>query len=285
MNKTPTVAILSPGAMGSAVAQRLAAHGVEVLTDLAGRSDATRSRALDAGMQPASIERIAEADLILAIVPPGEARALAAQMAAALARSPSPATYVECNAVNPDSVIEIATLIGEAGAPFVDASIIGLPPREGYDGPTFFASGEAAHRFEVLASFGLKVHRLDAPVGAASALKMCYGGITKGMIAIGASMMLGAMRSGSGQALFEEMSRTQAALLGGFSKSVPDMFGKASRWVSEMEEIAAFLGAGRAESDVFRAFARLYERLGADQAADRAEISLLQDFLKGGVRS
>src|SRR6266568_5387306 len=72
-----TIAIIAPGAMGSAVARRLGEHGARVLTSLIGRSEATAQRAAAAGMVAASDADIAGADIILSIVPPGEAVALA----------------------------------------------------------------------------------------------------------------------------------------------------------------------------------------------------------------
>ena len=47
---TPTVAIIAPGNMGSAVGQRLTEHKVKVLTSLTGRSEASAARAGAAGM-------------------------------------------------------------------------------------------------------------------------------------------------------------------------------------------------------------------------------------------
>ena len=47
---TPVVAVIAPGAMGAAVGKRLTGHGVNVLTSLTGRSDATVARPRDAGM-------------------------------------------------------------------------------------------------------------------------------------------------------------------------------------------------------------------------------------------
>ena len=72
-----TIAILAPGAMGSAVGRRLSENGARVLTSLKGRSEATLKRAADAGMVGAEDDVIADADIILSIVPPGEAVALA----------------------------------------------------------------------------------------------------------------------------------------------------------------------------------------------------------------
>ena len=77
-----TIAILAPGAMGSAVARRLSENGARVLTSLKGRSEATLKRAADAGMVSAEDAAIADADIILSIVPPGEAVALAERLAA-----------------------------------------------------------------------------------------------------------------------------------------------------------------------------------------------------------
>src|SRR5271166_3303414 len=71
------IAIHSPGAMGSAISVRLVEHGARVLTSLDGRSATTVERARAAGMEDVSPKTITTADLILSIVPPGEAVALA----------------------------------------------------------------------------------------------------------------------------------------------------------------------------------------------------------------
>src|SRR5689334_19492290 len=76
-----TIAILAPGAMGSAVARRLSENGARVLTSLKGRSEATQKRAAVSGMVGADDDAIAEADIILSIVPAGEAEALAERLA------------------------------------------------------------------------------------------------------------------------------------------------------------------------------------------------------------
>ena len=76
---------------------------------------------------------------------------------------------------------KIAALFAGSGIGFVDAGIIGGPPREGYD-PVFYASAapEASallDEFSGLAKYGLKVSPLrgeGAGVGDASALKMSY---------------------------------------------------------------------------------------------------------------
>ena len=72
----PKVAIIAPGNMGAAVGRRLVEHGLEVTTPLEGRSAASRKRAEEAGMVGIGLDEIANADMLLSIVPPGEALAL-----------------------------------------------------------------------------------------------------------------------------------------------------------------------------------------------------------------
>ena len=143
----PIVAIIAPGMMGAAVGKRLVDHGLKVLTSLQGRTEETRLRAQAAGMISGSDEEIAAADLILSILPPGDAVALAQRFAPALIASNSKPVFVDCNAVSPKTVERIAAAIAPTGAPFVDAGIIGQPPAPGApppDGGPGSAAGRSA---------------------------------------------------------------------------------------------------------------------------------------------
>ena len=104
----PVVAVIAPGEMGAKVGGRLVAHGLKVMTSLAGRSEATLARANSAGMVGASDEDIAGADYILSILPPGEALGLAQRFTSALSASNAKPVFVECNAVSPQTVERIA---------------------------------------------------------------------------------------------------------------------------------------------------------------------------------
>ena len=73
----PIVAVIAPGMMGSAVAKRLTTNGLEVRTLLDGRGADTLARAKDAGMIGVSDAQIAACDIILSILPPGNALELA----------------------------------------------------------------------------------------------------------------------------------------------------------------------------------------------------------------
>lgn len=145
-----TIAILAPGAMGSAIAARLAENGARILTILDGRSAATRSRAVATGMIESDLMGLMQADLILSIVPPAEAVALAASLLPALTAAERKPVYVDCNAVDVATVRSIADRIAPTGAAVLDAAIIGLPPQPGAKGPRIHVAGDGVDRMLAL---------------------------------------------------------------------------------------------------------------------------------------
>jgi 3-hydroxyisobutyrate dehydrogenase-like beta-hydroxyacid dehydrogenase len=265
--------------MGAAVGKRLVDHGVTVLTTLERRSEGTRARAKAAGMTAAKDDDIARADFILSILPPGDALSLAQHFVPALTASNAKPVYVDCNAINPRTVDRVAAVIAPTGAPFVDAGIIGQPPKPGDAGPRIYASGAAAPRVASLRDYGLDIRVLDGALSAASALKMSYAGITKGTQAIGAAMMLAATRAGSADALMAELQLSQKEMLGWLKRQLTMMPPKAYRWVAEMQEIAGFVGDDPAAGDLYEGAAEFYERFAEDFAAGGKEAKALAGFL------
>ena len=273
-----TIAILAPGAMGSAVARRLSDHGARVLTSLTGRSEATVQRAAAAGMVAASDADIAGADIILSIVPPGEAVALARRLAAAVSARGTTPIMVDCNAVNVATVEQVAAIVAASGARFVDAAIIGLPPKPGTRRPTFYVCGDHAGELAVLRDLGLDLRIVAGRIGAASALKMSYAGINKGLTALGAAMAIAAMRAGAAQALRDELAESQPQILARLAVSLPDMLPKAYRWVAEMREIAGFVGPDDPADLIFEGAARLFEHIASVQTEGGEDVDHILAF-------
>ena len=116
-------------------------------------------------------------------------------------------------------------------------------------------------------------------MSAASALKMSYAGITKGTQAIGAAMMLAAVRAGSSDELFKELQSSQKEMLNWFKRALNAMPPKAYRWVAEMHEIADFVGDDPAAHELYEGAAHFYERIAADFDADRKSVAALTAFL------
>ena len=268
--------------MGAAVGQRLVKNGIKVLTSLKGRSAETVARAKTAGLADASDEEIVAADFILSILPPADAVALAQRFAPALGASNDKPVFVDCNAVAPPTVERVAAVIAPTGAPFVDAGIVGGPPKADDAGPRFYASGPHATRFAALKPFGLDIRVLDGAISAASALKMSYAGIMKGTQAIGTAMLLAAARSGNADELYKELQHSQKEMLWWFNRQLAIMPPKAARWVAEMHEIAEFVSEDSGGRELFEGAALLYDQIGEDFDGDKKDFATLKAFLDKG---
>src|ERR1051326_8622476 len=101
MTTIKTVGILSPGDMGSAGGDVLHQHGLRVLPCLAGRGGDSRARAEQAGIEdvPDLDVLVRECDIVLSIVPPSVAGAVADQVAAAVRATQADLLFAACNAL------------------------------------------------------------------------------------------------------------------------------------------------------------------------------------------
>jgi L-threonate 2-dehydrogenase len=277
------VAIPSAGEMGAGLVAVLVSNRVQVLTATAGRSDRTRCRAAEAGLQEVDEPELACVDIVLSIVPPGIACETAQRLSRHFARLASPPLYIDCNAIDPSNARMVADIVEEAGALFVDGAIIGPPPSAALGVPRLYLSGDAAGRAIRLADHGLTVRIIDGGIGAASALKMSYGGLTKGLTGITAALILAAERHGVGDVLGAELADSQAALLKRSALVLPDMLPKAYRWVAEMEAVARFIG-GHEEQVIWHGLAGLYARIAADLDGEGAEVATLRRFLQRSAK-
>lgn len=256
----PTVAVMSPGDMGHAVGALLRRHGLRVITSLEGRSSRTKTLTAKAGIEVVADLRalVDEADLLLSILVPAEAEPLARQLAPIIKQSSSNLTYADCNAIAPETAARIGGIIEAAGGSFVDAGIIGPPPRESSAATRFYASGMQAERFAVLNGYGLDVRVIGETAGQASAVKMCYAALTKGTTALMTGLSIAAERMGISATLRAEFELSQAPMLGRMRQHVPGMVPKAHRWVGEMEEIAKTFQDSALTPKMFEGVAEIY---------------------------
>lgn len=207
------VGLLFPGDMGAAVGK--AVRG-EVLWASEGRSEATRERA--AGFTDVeTVEHLVDAsEVILSICPP----AIAEEVAERVFGLGFDGIYVEANAISPARMLRIAQL----GPRVVDGSIIAP---KGID--VFLAGPEARTVAELFDPQELNAVTLEGEIGAASALKMAFGGWNKIGIALTAQAHAIAGRYGVTQWLEQE---------GVPADRLQWVADRAWRWAPEMEEIA-----------------------------------------------
>ncbi len=264
-----TVGILSPGDMGHTVGNVLRQNGLRVITCLEGRSQRTRELAEKARIVdvPTYPQFVTEADLILSIMVPAQAMSAASMVAEALQKVDTTLAYADCNAIAPQTVRKLGEIITSAGGMFIDASIIGPPPRT--PGATrFYASGPNLDIFSKLNNYGLDVRALGEQVGLASAIKMCYASLTKGLTALCTELLTAASVLGVSEALTAEFQLSQSALFERMEKGLPGMPPKARRWIGEMEEISATFAHVGLTPNILTGAADMYRFVGDTHLAD-----------------
>ena len=265
------VAILSPGAMGHAVGRVLAEHGVDIITCLAGRSERTHRLASAAGFTeiPTLEDLVCEADLVLSILVPVDAEAIACQLAGVLKATGAQPYIADCNAISPMRSAKIEEIIQSAGGRFIDASIIGPPPGQGTP-PRFYVSGIHAEVMLPLGGKGIVVKSLGEIIGRASGIKMCYAALTKGTSTLQVALLTAAESMGLTEELRQELAYSQTAALQSMESTIPRLPPNAHRWVGEMEEIASTFAKVGVTSHFHLGAAAIYRLLQATSFANES---------------
>ena len=267
------VAILSPGDMGHAVGRSLREGGLEVITFLEGRSERTRGLADAAGIvdMPDLESVVDEADLVLSIMVPAEAVALARDVGQAIRTMGVDVYYADCNAISPQTTMQIEEIIAGDGGRYIDGGIIGGPPRGGYR-PRFYVSGENAPVMSELDGMGIIVKQMGDEVGRASGIKMCYAGMTKGTSALHVAVLSLAESLGLTEELAAELASSQSAAFEAMESGIARLPARAGRWIGEMEEIAATYESQGLPPGFHQGAASIYRLLSRTPYADeRAE--------------
>ena len=235
-----TVAILSPGEMGAAVGRALHDAGFAVVTCLEGRGDFTRKRAEAAGFTFAdTLEALlGEADLVLSILPPEHAPALAGRVAAAMKASGHTPPFAELNAIAPETSRATQRTIEAAGAVYIDGGIVGSPPGKTDKATRIFVSGEHAPMLDALGGPEIDIRQCGPEIGRGSAVKMVYAGITKGTSALHAAALMAAEKLGVADELHEELAYSVAPLYKRMEAMTPSLPATSGRYMGEMREIA-----------------------------------------------
>ncbi|TMK80094.1 MAG: NAD(P)-dependent oxidoreductase [Actinobacteria bacterium] len=251
------VGLLFPGEMGTLVG---AAAGADVLWASDDRSEATARRASEAGFRDVGTvdELVAQSEIVISLCPPAIAEEVAGQVAAA----GFDGLYTEANAIAPARVERIAkTLRCVDGAVIVRAGL------------NLYLSGEKVDVDAVAGLFEdgeVNAIPLEGEIGAASALKMAFGGWNKIGTALAAQAYAIARAYGVEEALAGEGVESGRILRAG---------PKAWRWAPEMEEVAATCAALGLPDGMPRGAAELYSRWDAHR--DRpAELERLLDDLQ-----
>jgi 3-hydroxyisobutyrate dehydrogenase-like beta-hydroxyacid dehydrogenase len=259
-----TVGIVSPGAMGSALADTLVRGGARVVTTLAGRSERSARLAATAPIEllPDLAAVVREAEVVLSVVPPEAAPAVADDVARAAEEKSAAPLYADLNAISP------ATARGLAGGrlELVDGSISGPPPAKGRT-TRVYLSGPRAGEIAALPFAGVELVVVGDEVGSASAVKMSTASVYKGTSALLAQALLAAHANGVLEHVLADLRAGAPHLVSNVERRIAVAASKSGRYVGEMREIAATQDAAGLTPAMFEGIAEVYARLADTQLA------------------
>ena len=255
---------LHPGAMGASLAATC--RGTRLWCG-DGRSSATRSRAIAAGM--AEVESldalVRRADVLISVCPP----AAASEVARAIADVGFDGIYVDVNAISPAS----ARAIGEKFERFVDGGVIG-PPVNTAGSTRLYLSGDSAAEVAALWNGSLLETRLvDGGAGAASAVKVCYAAWTKGTAALLLAIRALASAAGVEQSLLAEWATSLPGLAAQADAAASGNAPKAWRFVGELQEIATTFESYGLPDGFASAAADVYDRMAVFKGTTDATVA------------
>jgi len=275
----PTIGIVSAGAMGSAVGAAYAAGGARAVTSVQGRSERTRALAAAAGLELlAGLDEVVRlSDIVLSIVPPERARAVAGDIAAAARHGDADPLVADLNAVAPTTVLAMQALYAGSGLELVDGSISGGPPQPG--GSTrLYLSGARAAEIAELDAPGLDSRLVGDTVGLASAVKMSTASVYKGTVGLLAHALLAAHANGVLPQVLDDLHASFPELVDDAPRSIARATTKAGRYVGEMREIASTQAGAGLPRELFDGFAAVYAALAETPLARRSPESIAADL-------
>jgi 3-hydroxyisobutyrate dehydrogenase-like beta-hydroxyacid dehydrogenase len=233
------IGIMSIGEMGFYWAKLLKSHGVEVLTYNKDRGEVSRKRAENAGVTSvASMNALVkQAELIVSIVVPFAAKKVAAKVAKAAAKvGRKDLLYLDANAISPMTADAISSVLTPAGVNFVDGCIIGGASRMG-KGTIVYVSGPEAARMQALEAFNIPIKVLGPTTNQASAFKVVYAGLTKGLQGLFCELLMGARKYGLLKEIRFQYEESFPGLLDKVSGSIVGLRIHAGRRAEEMAEL------------------------------------------------
>jgi 3-hydroxyisobutyrate dehydrogenase-like beta-hydroxyacid dehydrogenase len=233
------IGIMSIGEMGFHWAKLLKSHGVEVLTYDKDRGEVSRKRAANAGVKSVTsmAELVQAAELIVSIVVPFAAKRVAENVAAAAKDTRrNDLLFLDANAISPMTADEIATILAPAGVEFVDGCIIGSAAKMG-QGTVVYVSGPKASILQALEPFNIPIKVLGPRTSQASAFKVVYAGLTKGLQALFCELFMGAQRFGLLNELTAQYEQSFPGLINKVSSSIVGLRIHAGRRAEEMDEL------------------------------------------------
>jgi 3-hydroxyisobutyrate dehydrogenase-like beta-hydroxyacid dehydrogenase len=249
-----TVTLLHPGAMGASIGSALTQNGHTVLWVSKERSQTTKQRAADAGLEESEFRTaLNRAEVVISVTPPG----VAVSVAADVADQGFDGVYVDMNAVAPQSATQMAALFPQ----FVDGGIVGPPAWERGTTRLGLSGPRTAEVESLFAGSTIETIDLGPEIGKASAFKVGFAAWTKGSGALLLLVCAYARSQGVERELFQEWERRGMGMETKSTTVAQQMGPKSWRFGDEMREISDAMEAAGLGTGLFKHAGETFDRL------------------------
>jgi len=148
---------------------------------------------------------VKDTDLIVSIVVPSAAKRVPTKVAKAAAKSGRKnLLYLDANAISPMTANAIEKVLQPSGVDFVDGCIIGSATKMDKV-PWCTCPDPQAAKIQDLEPHGFFIEVLGPTVAQASAFKVVYAGLTKGLQGLFVELLMGAKRFGLLDEIFKAL--------------------------------------------------------------------------------
>jgi 3-hydroxyisobutyrate dehydrogenase-like beta-hydroxyacid dehydrogenase len=253
------IGFLHPGAMGISLAASAQNSGHEACWISDGRSPETRQRAEEHHLSDLqTLPLLTQAcSVIVSICPPAAAEAVAKDVANLSFKG----LYLDANAISPQRALRIQEIVENAGARFVDGSVIGGPAWKA-NNTWLQLSGDYAQDISKLFSAGpLETSIIGKEIGKASALKMAYAAYSKGTTALLAAILATAENFDVRSELEAQWAKYEPEFVQEAHARTKRVTAKAWRFEGEMDEIAETFAEAGLPSGFHEAAGEIYQRI------------------------
>lgn len=285
MSAQPVIALLFPGDMGTQIAKELIRNNYNVTTAGEGRSQKTLQNIKDSGIiDRGSLQSVVEqTDIILSLSSPEASLELAKNTVSCLKNTNNHPIYIDLNSNTPEIALSIENLFSSINIRFINGAVMGAS-KDIPDNATLIVSGMYRNLFIDQFSEFFKVKDAGDKTEAASAYKLLFSMVNKGMNALFFETMTAAAHFGILDELNESLKEFLPGTYQDLVKTTPTYPQHIFRRIDEMKGLTEMLKnenlPNMVASGIAGTFERVYESGIFKDEKFEGVIDTLQSFKK-----
>lgn len=271
--------------MGTQIAKALINHDFKVITSGEGRSSRTLQNIQNSGITDTGTlqNTVEQAEVILSLTSPEGSLSVAENVISCLKNTSNRPLYIDLNSNTPAVALSIEELFASMDIPFVNGAVMGAS-KDIPDNAVLVVSGAKRHLFTNILASVFKIKDAGEKTEAASAYKLLFSMVNKGMNALFFETMTAAAHFGILDELNESLQEFLPGTYQDLMKTTPTYPQHIVRRIDEMKGLATMLENENLPHTIASGTAETFERVHNSHIFDNEKpekvIETLQNFKK-----